>query len=587
MTSRYEELLLPEQRERIVAKVVNALKSKGQLSAKTINDFRDVFKAGKPIPGFNNDPLKAFAPLLKQHMLERIGREPDLEHLIVGVWADIEPQMRVAVNEHLDSLGRQIYDSDEIDEDFWDAQVSLLTEKHDGYDEDDILLMTKVCYANAKIHAAADANAISDAQSDGEDEEGDAADIVLDTAYGTLSAVLDRLRTLPAESEAWQQEIPQFAKDLSDLMSVKEEERNRLDGLLGDLEDLQSAFASDLGFFGRSAESWNFANLATSAAISEAARMLADLETALEDYRAISERAETLAEERGRRERRNELEDDIERMLSEIDELSHAAAIDSEPTSDLAEQTRQQAQSEAASELRQELNALRGEYNALLDSNRAIKRYTDSSNEEKRALQDEVTGLNADKQALADEVAKLKDQLQISEAQELRWRNAYETEMSNKDSSAPEPIPSEVESVKQATGLAQARYGDKLLFQLNKKSDRDYYYNRPKEVWDALEWLATTYHKSQTGEERVIDLNESIRNTCGGWEYKPNQNDIIFNRYREWYTTSMDGITYELRKHIGKGTGRDGNIIRIAFNWDEDSQRVIVGYIGPHQRNRV
>ena len=59
MTSRYEELLLPEQRDRIVEKVVSALKAKGQLPAKTINDFRDVFRAGKPIPGFNNDPLRA------------------------------------------------------------------------------------------------------------------------------------------------------------------------------------------------------------------------------------------------------------------------------------------------------------------------------------------------------------------------------------------------------------------------------------------------------------------------------------------------------------------------------------------------
>ena len=184
-------------------------------------------------------------------------------------------------------------------------------------------------------------------------------------------------------------------------------------------------------------------------------------------------------------------------------------------------------------------------------------------------------------------MAELKDKLQISEAKELNWRNAYEAGMSSKDASAPEPIPSEIESVRQALGLARARYGDRLAIRLNKKSDPDYGYTRPKEVWDALEWLATVYHPTQTGDARVIDLNESIRNTCGGWEYKANQTDITFNMYREWYTTTKDGVTYELRKHIGKGTGRDSNIIRVAFDWDEESQRVIVGYIGPHQRNRV
>ena len=67
MTSRYEELLLPEQRDRIVGRVVSALKTQGQLPAKTLNDFRDLFRAGKPIPGFNNDPLRAMPPLLSSN----------------------------------------------------------------------------------------------------------------------------------------------------------------------------------------------------------------------------------------------------------------------------------------------------------------------------------------------------------------------------------------------------------------------------------------------------------------------------------------------------------------------------------------
>ena len=67
------------------------------------------------------------------------------------------------------------------------------------------------------------------------------------------------------------------------------------------------------------------------------------------------------------------------------------------------------------------------------------------------------------------------------------------------------------------------------------------------------------------GRGTDIDLNESIRNTCSGWEYKPNQTDITFNTFREWYTTTKDGKTYELRKHLSKGTGRDANVIRIAF----------------------
>ena len=149
------------------------------------------------------------------------------------------------------------------------------------------------------------------------------------------------------------------------------------------------------------------------------------------------------------------------------------------------------------------------------------------------------------------------------------------------------PVPAEIESIRQALSLAKARYDDRLVFHLNKKSDTGYNYTRPKEVWDALEWLATVYHPTQTGEARVMDLNESIRNTCSGWEYKANQNDITFSMYREWYTTTKDGRAYELRKHLSKGSGRDRNVIRIAFEWDEETGTVLVGYIGPHQRSRA
>ena len=583
MTDRYEELLLPEQRDRIVERVVSALKAKGQLSTKTLNDFRDVFRAGKPIPGFNNDPLRAMHPLLKQHMLERLNIDLDLEQLIVGVWVDSEPQLRAAVKEHIKTLDARIYDSDEIDEDFLDAQVRLLADKHSEYEEDDILLMTKVCYSKAK----------SQADSHKESNEADArlTPSDPDALEKSLKELLPALRDLPATLPLWREAVPQFKDSLSEIITRKDEELLRVRGLTDELDRIQSAYATELSFFRHGAEDWDTLVLAMSLAaangIDKSGRVIAGLENSFQTYRKITGRANTLAEERERREKRHDLEVTIEGMLNEIDELPHTTAVVSEPISEPAGEIQQQAQSDSASELRKELDALKLERETLLDSNHALTQDADSLGEANRALQGEVTGLNADKQALADEVGELRDQLQLSEGQELYWRSAYEAEVSSKDMTAPDPIPSEIESIRQALGLARARYGNRIAIRLNKKSDPDYGYTRPKEVWDALEWLATVYHPTQTGKARVIDLNESIRNTCSGWEYKANQTDITLNMYREWYTTTMDGNTYELRKHIGKGTGRDSNIIRVAFDWDEDLQRVIVGYIGPHQRNRV
>ena len=272
-------------------------------------------------------------------------------------------------------------------------------------------------------------------------------------------------------------------------------------------------------------------------------------------------------------------------MLTGIDELAHTTATESEARPNTTHDV-QQVQSEADQQLQEELDALRLERETLLESNRALTQDAESMGEANRVLQGEMTGLNADKQALTNEVAELKNQLQISEAKELNWRNAYEAEVSSKDASAPESIPAVINSVKQALDLAKARYGDRLVYHPNSKSESDYNYRRPKEVWDALEWLAKTYYAVQTGKDRVIDLNDSIRNTCGGWEYKANQTDITLNTFREWYETKKDGKIYELREHLAKGTGRDANVIRIAFAWDDDSEQVIVGYVGPHQRTR-
>ena len=584
MTSRYEELLMPEQRERVVEKVVTALKTQGKLPTKTLNDFRDLFKAGKPIPGFNNDPLRAMSPLLKQQLLERLDLNPDLEGLIVSTWADTEPQLREAVSERIDSLDPLSHEGDEIDEELWDAQVSMLAAANSDYEEDDILLMTKICFAHAKIKADSD-------REDGEVwAETKPAPRDPFPMEETLDAVLESLRDMPAGFPQWSDAVPRFVASLNELIDEKQNELIQVRGLMTDLDHIQDAFETELAFFRHGGEEWDTPIvamlLAVDSGIDESTRRLAELKDALASYHQIKERADNLAEERERREKRHDLEETIEGMLHEIDKLSHAAAAEAEPAAAPAEDIQQQAQSEADSQLREELNALRGEYESLLSSNHTLKQDSASIEDKVRALEGEIVGLNADKQTLTGEVAELRDQLRISETKEINWRNAYEAEMISKDSSSHDPIPVDVESVRRAVDLARARYGDRLVFRLNKKSDQDYNYSRPKEVWDALEWLATTYHDSQTGEAQIIDLNESIRNTCGGWEYKSNQTDITFNMYREWYTTTKDGKTYELRKHLSKGTGRDANVIRIAFAWDEDSERVIVGFVGPHQRNR-
>ena len=101
----------------------------------------------------------------------------------------------------------------------------------------------------------------------------------------------------------------------------------------------------------------------------------------------------------------------------------------------------------------------------------------------------------------------------------------------------------------------------------------------PTEVFDALAWLATAYRNGPT---------DRIGETCPGWFYKSNQSATTMGRFRDWYRTRVDGTAWKLAAHLGKGTGHDPHhTIRIAFAWDEQDERVIVGFVGLLQRNRA
>ena len=80
------------------------------------------------------------------------------------------------------------------------------------------------------------------------------------------------------------------------------------------------------------------------------------------------------------------------------------------------------------------------------------------------------------------------------------------------------------------------------------------------------------------------DFDLSIREMCGWW-YKSDQHETTRNKYRDWYTTRVNGDRRWMLEHIGTGASKDArHTIRIAFDWDKDEKMVVIGYIGQHQR---
>ena len=106
-------------------------------------------------------------------------------------------------------------------------------------------------------------------------------------------------------------------------------------------------------------------------------------------------------------------------------------------------------------------------------------------------------------------------------------------------------------------------------------------------MFDALAWLATEYHRRRSNPGAAPNFDKLIKEACPGWSYKSKQTGVTKEQFTEWYTTAVDGKSYELDAHIGKGTSFDPQqTIRVAFDWDDELKQVIVGYLGKHQRNR-
>lgn len=585
MTIRYDEVMSAEQRDKVVSTLIKSLNA----IPKDINQrFKGVMQKGRPIPGFNKDPFRAPPPILKQTILERMEHMPEFAAIVTDVWTYAQTELRDLVSAHIKGLDIPDAESDQVDPEFWEKQTDAFAAEHADYDKADVMLMMAVCYTAGR-HMPSDDDAPQD--------KSDAFAPVREA----MSELVDRLSVFPAEAPQWDDAIPQLPKTLTDLIAAKREERSQAATLSSDLEDMKTAYAAELAFFSPQAADWSAAKLATSAHISETASIVASLNPLLAKYQPISQPADSIAEERIRRKERHELEDAIEPLTSRVDEIMESSQASDGAVEDAPNAPAQPVQNtlddmqsrlDDISQFNENLSARLDDISQTNEDLKTQVADLTQTNEDLQAdnfrLQGEIDGINFDKQKLNEENSELKSNLHINETNATNWRNLYDLLLAERtNESAPEPIPLEFESIVQVIDLAKKRYADNLHIRLNKKSDITDFYRNPKEVWDALDWLATTYYKTQTGAIRVKDLDVSLRQVCSGWSYASDQTDITVNTYPEWYTTSVDGVRYALRKHIGKGRVRSANnIIRIAFDWDDETKRVIVGYIGPHQRNR-
>ncbi len=564
--------------------VVDAtLARRGELSQGARESLDSAIRARVRLTGFR-DASKADANLLGPQVLALCDLGDDrLAGALLRAWTEVEGELHRTVAEHLEERGipspgpnlkdRCFEDCWPVAE--WEEQVQQILDKSPDLDGSAVALM--VCLASGRA------------------PEGDGADLAV--ASPVLNEWIEKLTDMKSEDPEWD-EIFSFMRIVGEIAEGKAAERSaeQLDQLKSKLPEIAGDFGDELGYLeiDLDPEAWAMKALGSGRRLEDVLVLAGDLGEWLAEYRKIRPQAESRQQEIERQEARA----DHEKAILAIAREWEAWSMPPEETDDEAPPEGEDADGgevpdagaapadrDAVARLKAELAAAEDRCAALAAERDGATAEAESLRSENGALAAAKASLESHRDRLAQENGDLKEDLARVTSQEEVWRRSYiESRKADvmEDEGEPEP-----RSVREAISLAERLFPEQLEFALNAKSDKNSPFQRPTEVFDALSWLATTYHHQRTNPGTPPQFDKVLKESCPGWSYKPGQTKTTKQRFDEWYFTSVNGRTYDLDHHLGKGNSHDPqNTIRIAFAWDEDISRVVIGYIGLHQRNR-
>ncbi len=390
---------------------------------------------------------------------------------------------------------------------------------------------------------------------------------------------LDTLEDLPPNASEWE-EADSFIKWMEDLRHAKERElldfcREQVAGLC---RSLRERFGEELGYLDIDPDPWPALIEDRPALIDSALPLVIFLEVILEEYGPIRPQAASRAEEIERSVKRAACEDAI---LEAVEAWRERVAEPDPPEEETSGKEAEAGEARPASGAADHADAeTEPASSASVDEDDAARRQIKALREDRERLEADNRTLREEKAREGDEAGRLREEVARSRRMEEHWRRAYVEERRQARTHDGEPVrPEPVASVREAIAQAREMFPDRLLIKLNSRSNEDTPFVHPAEVLDALAWLATAYRNGPT---------DRIGETCPGWFYKSNQSAATMGRFPDWYRTRVNGTAWKLAAHLGKGTSHDPHhTIRIAFAWDEPNERVIVGYVGLHQRNRA
>ncbi len=534
-----------------------ALANRARVSEEARVALNDALVGNVSVRGFRESNVPdAPAIMLIQPVRDAAVVVDAIAQSVLTVWRESRAELRGIVEAAVDSAAS---------EDLSGALASA----HPQYSSDDVDLMITLLVSESSM---------VDEESH-EEEPTTEAQHISDDFFAEL-------RSLSADYPEWDGPLTQLMEEIAELKANKTREMEEASGLGSRISEVVDAHADLLAFF-----EWNADERLSNATgpwdatefVTYAIERVADV---LDRYEAIRETGATYSEETRRAAERADLQEKIAEALAALEEVAvmptpepaieEVVPIEDEPVEDDSEtETSGMTETIEMTETVNETDEVEKQYlremvEALQKENAVLKAAQDAAHRQITELNTAAETAQTGYQVLEQEHTDLQDE-------------AAETVHEHAEAQETLAAPPDFGDVASVLEFVENRWPNELRLALNNNSDHKLYFDQPNQVYSALEWLATTYRDSRTGEKPVNNLDVSLFTTCG-WRYRPFQPDAAPGKYRSDYQTTDAGEKYTLDEHIGRGTGRTPGQIRVAFAWDEERKMVVVGYIGRHQR---
>ena len=199
---------------------------------------------------------------------------------------------------------------------------------------------------------------------------------------------------------------------------------------------------------------------------------------------------------------------------------------------------------------------------------------------------DDNTRLTTENGELKKTEEALKQQIKTLEAKVQGLQASFDkSEIKDEDEKLTD---TSFKTVKKAVNRIKEIYSEDQLVILGRadKGAKDSLYEKPEVVFKVLEWLATTYRSTRKGELKK-DLAQSCMEQTG-LQYRAHQSKITMSTFESEYYANYNGKKIPLNEHLRKGTSKDPrHTLSVAFFYDAEKEKVVVGFIGQHQTTKT